>query len=76
VAEAVAKVGRWGSPLLVGGVFLGILCWVSALSTLVFYGRRFVNERVMRGVTGISGIALIGFALWFAWQAVNGARAF
>lgn len=75
VAEAVAKVGRWGSPLLVGGVFLGIFCWVSFLSTLVFYGRRFVNERVMRWVTAISGVALVGFALWFAWQAVSGVRA-
>lgn len=72
VAEAVAKVGRAGSPVLVGGVFLGIFCWISLLATLVHFGRRFVNERVMRWITGISGVVLIGFGIWFALQAIRG----
>lgn len=72
VAEAVAKVGRSGSPVLVGGVFFGIFCWVSLLAILVHFGRRFVNERVMRWITGISGGVLIGFGLWFALQAIRG----
>jgi threonine/homoserine/homoserine lactone efflux protein len=72
VAEAVAKVGRGGSPVLVGGVFVGIFCWVTALALMVHFGRRFVNERVMRWITGISGGVLIGFGLWFALQALRG----
>lgn len=72
VAEAVAKVGRAGSPVLVGGVFLGIFCWISLLAAAVHFGRRFVNERVMRWITGISGVALIGFGIWFAVQAIGG----
>ncbi len=70
VAEAVAKVGRAGSPVLVGGVFLGIFCWVTLLAILIHFGRRFVNERVMRWITGISGVVLIGFGIWFAIQAI------
>jgi threonine/homoserine/homoserine lactone efflux protein len=72
VAEAVAKVGRGGSPVLVSGVFLGIFCWVTVLALMVHFGRRFVNERVMRWITGISGGILIGFGLWFALQALRG----
>jgi L-lysine exporter family protein LysE/ArgO len=72
VAEAVSNVGQAGSPVLVGGVFLGIFCWVSTLAILVHFGRRFVNERVMRWITGITGVMLIGFGVWFAAQAVQG----
>jgi L-lysine exporter family protein LysE/ArgO len=71
VAEAVAQVGRAGSPVLVGGVFCGIFCWVTLLAILVHFGRRFVNERVMRWITGLSGMVLIGFGGWFALQAIR-----
>jgi threonine/homoserine/homoserine lactone efflux protein len=42
------------------------------LALMVHFGRRFVNERVMRWITGISGGVLIGFGLWFALQALRG----
>jgi L-lysine exporter family protein LysE/ArgO len=71
VAEAVDKVGRIGSPVLVGGVFFGIFCWVSVLSGAVHFGRRFVSERVLRWITGVSGVVVVGFAVWFAIQAVR-----
>lgn len=75
VAEAVDKVGQIGSPLLVGGVFFGIFCWVSALALAVHFGRRFVNERVLRWTTGVSGVVVLGFAVWFAIQAVRSVQA-
>jgi threonine/homoserine/homoserine lactone efflux protein len=61
---------RGVAPLLLGGVFIGILLWVSVLSWLAQVARRFVTGRGMRWVTGIGGLALIGFARWFAWQAI------
>jgi threonine/homoserine/homoserine lactone efflux protein len=69
VAEAVGRVGTAGSPVLVGGVFLGILFWVTLLSWLAQVARRFVAGDGMRWVTGFGGVALIGFGLWFAYQA-------
>ncbi|MEJ7838563.1 MAG: LysE family transporter [Thermomicrobiales bacterium] len=71
VAESVEKVGRSGSPVLVGGVFFGIFCWVTLLAILVRAGRRFVTERVMQWITGLGGVLLIGFALWFGFQALR-----
>lgn len=68
VAEAVDRVGQAGSPVLVIGVMLGILCWVTFISVLAQVSRRFVTGPGMRWVTGISGVIIIGFALWFFWQ--------
>lgn len=71
VAEAVERVGTTGSPILVGGVFFGILCWVTLLSTIAQVSRKFVTGNGMRWVTGISGVIIIGFGIWFLWQAVT-----
>lgn len=75
VAEAVARSGRLGAPALVGGVFLGILAWVSTLSLALHFGRRFVTPRVLRWITGVSSAILIGFAIWFAIQAARSVAA-
>lgn len=73
VAEAVERVGTAGSPVLVGGVFCGIFLWVTFLSWLAQVSRRFVTGNGMRWITGIGGIALIGFGIWFFYQAVASA---
>jgi threonine/homoserine/homoserine lactone efflux protein len=71
VAESVAKVGESASPVLVGGVFFGIFCWVTFLALLVRAGRRYVTGHIMRWITGIGGAVLLGFAAWFAIQAIR-----
>jgi len=70
VADAVERVGSAGSPLLVGGVFFGIFLWVTFLSWLAQVSRRFVTGRGMLWITGIGGVALIGFGIWFLYQAI------
>ena len=72
VASAVERAGAEGAPLLVGGVCLGILCWVTVLSLLTHGGRRYVSGSVLRWLTGLGGLMLVAFALTFA---VQGARA-
>ena len=71
VATAVDQVGTAGSPLLVGGVFFGILCWVTFLSALGLVARPFVTGTGMRWVTGLSGVLILGFAVWFLVQAAR-----
>lgn len=75
VAAAVAQAGRAGSPVLVGGVFFGIFCWVSGLALAIRAGRRWVGGGVLRWITGVSGVVLLGFALWFAVQGLSSLRA-
>jgi L-lysine exporter family protein LysE/ArgO len=71
VADAVERVGSTGAPMLVGGVFAGILLWVTFLSWFAQVARRFVTGRGMLWVTGIGGIVLIGFGLRFAHRALS-----
>lgn len=68
-ADAVNRVGESGAPILVIGVMVGIFLWVSTLSTIAQVSRRFVTGRGMRWVTGVSGAIIIGFGLFFFWQA-------
>lgn len=64
-ADAVNRSGSGAAPLLVIGVMLGILVWVSTLSVIAQISRKFVTGMGMRWITGLSGALLIGFALWF-----------
>ncbi len=70
VADAVDRAGTAGAPTLVGGVFFGIFLWVTFLSWLAQVARRFVTGRGMLWVTGIGGVIVIGFGIWFFWQAI------
>ena len=71
VAEAVERVGKIGTPVLVIGVFLGLLTWVTALSVIAQVSRRFVTGQGMRWVTGTSGVIILGFAVWFLVQGIT-----
>jgi threonine/homoserine/homoserine lactone efflux protein len=70
VADAVDRAGTAGAPMLVGGVFFGIFLWVTFLSWLAQVARRFVTGRGMLWITGIGGVIIMGFGLWFFWQAL------
>jgi threonine/homoserine/homoserine lactone efflux protein len=72
VASAVAQVGRAGSPMLVGGVFVGIFCWVTFLSAVGQVGRRFITGLGFRIITGLGGALIVAFGLWFFLQALVG----
>lgn len=71
VAEAVERVGQVGTPVLVIGVFAGLLLWVTTLSVVAQVSRRFVTGTGMRWITGASGVILLGFAAWFLLQGVT-----
>ena len=70
-ADAVSRVGQSGAPVLVIGVTVGILLWVSTLSVIAQVSRRFVTGHGMRWVTGVSGAIIIAFGLFFFVQAAR-----
>lgn len=71
VASAVQHTSTSGSATLVIGVILGLGIWVTTLSVLVLGGRRFITDRLFRGVNLVSGLLLLGFGAWFLWQAAT-----
>lgn len=71
VASSIEQTDTLGTVAIVIGVMLGIGLWITTLSLLVLGGRRFVTDRVFRGVNLVSGLLLIGFAVSFAVQAVR-----
>lgn len=73
VAEAVERVGQIGTPVLVFGVFMGLLTWVTTLSVVAQVSRRFVTGNGMRWITGTSGVIILGFAVWFLIQGIGAA---
>ena len=50
----------------------GCATWVVFISSVLHFGRRFVNVAVLRAVNLISGLFLCGFGLHLLWQAING----
>lgn len=70
-ADAVTRFGEGGAPILVIGVMLGILLWVTGLSTVAQISRRFVTGPAMRWITGLSGGLLLGFSAWFLYSGVS-----
>lgn len=71
VASGVERADAVGTGALVAGVIGGLVLWVTSLSVLVHGGRRFVSDRLFRLINGASALLLIGFAIWFAAQAVE-----
>ncbi len=46
-------------------IIVGVVLWFFALSILLHWGKRFVNEKTMKYVSVIAGFILIGFGLYF-----------
>lgn len=70
-ADAVNRAGTGAAPVLVIGVTLGILAWVTTMSIIAQVSRRFVTGKGMRWITGLSGVILLGFAAWFLVSGVQ-----
>jgi len=52
------------------GHIMGDLVWYAAVSWSFTHGRRFLSDRVYRWLMGVCGLALVFFALWFAWDGI------
>jgi putative LysE/RhtB family amino acid efflux pump len=70
VAGAADTTGS--AVLLVAGVGLGSLAWVTLLATAVAVARRAAGERALRAADAIAGTGLVGFGGALAYGAVSG----
>jgi len=60
-----------GVALLLAGVGLGSMTWMTILATGVSVSRRWVGDRALRAVDGLAGAGLIGFGALLAFRTVN-----
>ena len=56
---------------LVIGIFSGSACWFTLLALGASAGRRLANERILKGVSVVCGLALLGFAAVFVFGALR-----
>ena len=60
-----------GAALLVAGVGLGSLAWVSALATGTAVARRAIGRRAVRAADAIAGLGLVGFGGALAYSTLS-----
>jgi threonine/homoserine/homoserine lactone efflux protein len=51
-------------------VIIGVLLWFFILSLLLHWGKRFINEKSINYISLIAGIVIIGFGLYFGYNAI------
>jgi putative LysE/RhtB family amino acid efflux pump len=68
-AGAIAASG--GAALLLAGVGLGSLTWMSLLAGGVAIARRWVGPRMLRAVDGIAGAGILGFGSLLAFRTLR-----
>jgi putative LysE/RhtB family amino acid efflux pump len=75
IFAAASVAGAAGSSVsaavLVGGVALGSLAWVTVLASVVAVARRAAGERALRTVDAIAGAGLVGFGGALAYGALR-----
>ena len=63
--------GMWGIAAFFLGHILADLAWYSVVSTAVDKGRRFLNDRMYKGLMGACAGFLVVFAGWFLYAGVE-----
>ena len=56
--------------ILSSTILVGILIWHTTMAVLSSWGKRYLNERMVKYVLVVAGIALVIFGLKFAYNAV------
>jgi len=65
------RFGAWGIFFFFSGHILADLAWYALISGAVSKGRRFLNDRLYRGVIGVCAGFLVVFAGYFVYSGVN-----
>ncbi|WP_456271308.1 LysE family transporter [Bacillus sp. AK031] len=54
-----------------GAIFIGITIWDICMAALSSSFRRFLTDKLLVLISSISGLSLIGFGLYFGWEAIK-----
>ena len=71
VFAAASTAGASGGALLLAGVGLGSLTWMTMLAGGVSVARRWVGPRLLRTVDGVAGAGVLGFGALLAYRTLR-----
>ena len=69
LGTSAGDTSRLGALLGSSSILVGILIWHTSVSLLTHWGKRILNARLVSVISGLAGLALVGFGLRFAWLA-------
>jgi L-lysine exporter family protein LysE/ArgO len=52
-------------------IFIGLTLWDVSMAALASSFRRYLTDRLLIGISCISGLSLIGFGIYFGWEAIK-----
>ncbi|MEN1935232.1 LysE family transporter [Paenibacillus sp. 102] len=70
--SAISTVGKEQALLYSIIIFVGIMIWDLFMATSIHFGRKFVNNRMMKWIVIFAGIVLVGFGMYFGYEAIKG----
>lgn len=71
LAKTASSYGTSQLFIYSGMIFLGLTCWDFFVAALTNGFRRFLNEKSLMAISVISGLSLIGFGVYFAYQGIS-----
>ena len=71
LAKTVSTSGTSSLIVYSSMIFLGLTFWDLAVACLTTGFRRFLNETSLKSISAISGLSLLGFGAYFAYQGIK-----
>lgn len=71
LANTIHKYDHSHLLLYGGAILLGVMIWDVTMACVSSGFRNFLTERTMKGISVITGLSLLGFGLYFGYQAVR-----
>ncbi|WP_139492439.1 LysE family transporter [Brevibacillus dissolubilis] len=71
LAKTAETYGAWDLLIYSSGIFIGLALWDLIMATVASSFHNFVNQRVLVLISQGSGLCLIGFGIYFGYQAIQ-----
>lgn len=71
LAKETGSGSMWQVVIFSSAIILGIVMWDLTVATMSSFFRRYVSPTLLKTISVISGLSLLGFGLYFAIQAIK-----
>jgi L-lysine exporter family protein LysE/ArgO len=71
LAKTAETYGAWELLLYSSGIFIGLMVWDVVMASVASTFHKYINDRLLIVISQLAGLALVGFGLYFGWQAIQ-----